>query len=389
LESGGYKIIAANQAALPLCQLRVISETAIDLRAQLGDEGRKFRPIEMQSSCEFADRSELLPTLVGSVRALLDKTVSYRSLVEAVRTGKAIAFVGSGLSLGLHYPTWGQLLQILVREANLDFSAEEIAKGGDRALAIVESCREKLRDEFYKIIQREFGEKNPGFLTVHTNILQIPFASFMTTNIDPCLEVAVEHIAETPRKINVQIWPEFSNSQVGSRDIFYLHGKVPRLNQTCKVERVRLSTNDYKEAYIDTAFISDLLKQAMMESYFLTFIGYGLREPAIKELLAAASKYRKTAAKQVEKYEVSMETDKTHFALMPNEAIQQQEVGELFERCQVEIIHFPVINGDFVELERLIDDLYKRTVIYPTPAIRRYDGSTYIDERGDLLSSLG
>src|SRR5262249_33085389 len=159
----------------------------------------------------------------------------------------------------------------------LHYSEEDLEQGGEKALEIMQACKEALGGDYFGILAREYGEKDVGYTLLQTLILQIPFASFMTTNIDPCLEVASEHLCNHGRKLNIQIWPEIAGSDVSSGDVYYLHGKIPRTHQNLNLNRLRMTTVDYEEAYAGTDYIAGLLKQAILKSYILLFIGYGLR----------------------------------------------------------------------------------------------------------------
>jgi hypothetical protein len=270
-------------------------------------------------------------------------------------------------------------------EAGIKYTDEEMAEGGEKALSIAEDCKKKLLQKYYPILSREYGEKVPGYTPVHLDLLRMPFASYMTTNIDPCLEVAAEHADQKP---GLHVWPEFTKSHIGSKDIFYLHAKVPRKNQNLMLERIRLTTSDYEEAYsaagTECRFIADLLVQAMEEQYVLMFIGYGLREPAIREVLKTALTRKKTQAEVVRKFDVSLDAGQMHFALIPEGEIPPDELPALLKDCQVQIIEFPVSGAGFGELKRLVDDLYRRTVEVSPPVILRFGGRPYIDERRDL-----
>lgn len=226
-EQYGQAVAVLAESRLPMCKLRISAEL-VELKSQLADDERPDMPVEMTSAFRVKDDAPLVPLLASSISSLLTRTVRYLALVRAVRSKRAIAFIGSGPSRDAGYPDWSQLLQKLVAAAGLDYSPGDLAAGGERTLAIAEECKEKLRQDYYEFLRVEFGEKAPGHTTTHVDLLRVPFASYMTTNIDPCLDLAAERIPG--RKI--QVWPIFSDTGVGGGDVFYLHGKVPRPGQT-------------------------------------------------------------------------------------------------------------------------------------------------------------
>jgi hypothetical protein len=201
---------------------------------------------------------------------------------------------------------------------------------------------------------------------LHIELLRMPFASYLTTNFDPCLEVAAEHVGKCPA---VQVWPAFTISRLGSGDIFYLHAKVPRRGQICPMERLRLTASDYREAYDEGKDIAELITLAMNEENILLFIGYGLREPAIREVLKSALIQKKVRATRMERYEVTFDAKRPHFALVPEGEIASEEVAALLNECNVQIIEFPK-QGNFAELKRMLTDLFYRTLEIKAPLIR-------------------
>jgi SIR2-like domain len=379
-EQYGQAVAILAEPRLPICRLR-ISGQVVELKSQLADEERPVTPIEMSSAFRVKDDAPLVPLVASSVSGLLTRTVRYLALVQAVRSKRAIAFIGSGLSRDAGYPDWSQLLQALVAAAELDCSLEDLAAGGERALAIAQECKEKLQQEYYELLRGTFGEKVPGHSTIHVDLLRMPFASYMTTNIDPCLDLAGERV---PGR-EIQVWPIFSDTRVGGGDIFYLHGKVPRPGQQCNVEQVRLTTDDYKEAYEDTAYISSLIALAIKESYVLVFIGYGLREPAITAVLKAAWEQKKKMAEHISRFGLKVDQQQVHFALLPEGEVAPDGVAALLRDCNIEVLEYSVKGGNFEEFNRMLVDLLRRTVDVVTPRVRFPAGVSSIDE-GENLS---
>ena len=144
-----------------------------------------------------------------------------------------------------------------------------------------------------------------------------------------------------------------------------------------------MTSSDYREAYAETGRIADLFKNALLE-YVLVFIGYGFREPAIKQLLSTAFRHKRGVAEQFKKFDILLDTTQEHFALMREGESSSTEILELFQNCQVRVIEFTATNKDYSELTKMIDDLYRRTVSVKTPEIRHYLSAASIDERRDL-----
>lgn len=125
--------------------------------------------------------------------------VSIANLQDPIRKKECCAFIGAGLSRPANYPSWDGLLDSLkveseilvggkINDAHLDFY--------DRA----EEYRNILREDYRRIIQREFDPNNnkQPWLPVHRDLVAIPFVSYVTTNYDCILENAYKAMEMPP-----------------------------------------------------------------------------------------------------------------------------------------------------------------------------------------------
>lgn len=362
----GFEVVLRDPPSLPYCELQVIGNAA-KVKSRMADDRPSDNPIELGETLRFADTGELVRSLPVRVRDLLVRTERYCALVRSIRSRKTIAFVGSGLSVEAGYPNWSALLKTLAREAGLAYTDVELSAGGRVALEIAESCKRALPN-YHAILQREFAPRAPGFTGLHVELIQMPFASYVTTNFDHCLEVAAEHVSKSP---GIQIAPAFTTTYVGRGDIFYLHGRVPRENDVgqCRIEWLRLTTDDYRQAYQEDPLIADLIGLAMKEAHTLFFVGYGLREEAVREVLDRALTQMTARNKWLENQGVGLGATRPHFALVPRGEIGTKEVDELVEKCNVQIIEFSK-EDNFMEQKQILKDLFYRTRDITAPSIR-------------------
>lgn len=366
LRPSGFKLVVRDPPAPPQCELQVTANT-VRVKTLTPDDRRSDRPIELSQSFTFADADELHRLLSPCVGAVLERATRYWALVKSIRSNKTIAFVGSGLSVEAGYPNWNDLLKTLVRAAGLVYTADELAAGGKVALEIAENCKKALPN-YHAILEKEFSPRAPGYTGLHVELLSMPFASYLTTNFDPCLEVAAE---QTDKKLAVQIAPAFTISYLSRGDIFYLHGRVPRIGQVgeCRIEWLRLTTDDYKQAYQEDGPIAELIEVAMKEQNVFFFVGYGLREEAVREVLNRALLKTLARKKWLEDQGLPLGVTPTHFALVPRGEMASKEVSDLMESCNVQIIEFSK-EDYFMELKKILTDLFYRTRDVTAPSIR-------------------
>ena len=114
-----------------------------------------------------------------------------KPLLDDIKTGKCLPFIGAGFSLncntpiGLEMPDWKGLAKILAEEADIDskLSPDKIASLYERRFGrvqLIESIRHAL----------QVDRIEPG--NVHHNFASITFDTVYTTNFDLLLETAYQ-----------------------------------------------------------------------------------------------------------------------------------------------------------------------------------------------------
>ena len=185
---------------------------------------------------------------------------AFEELIEALRPGSALAFVGAGSSARVGYPLWGGLLD---RMAARIVETEPLAKPRVDALAAetdmlwkAEEYRRMLGvDGFVALIRDTFGPEEARHDEFHQDLVRLPFRHILTTNYDAVLEQAHAAAFHRPRALSVS-WREASNlreliQRIGDaeygRRYVYLHGRFD------DPENIVLTERDYTERFIQAS----------------------------------------------------------------------------------------------------------------------------------------
>jgi len=251
---------------------------------------------------------------------------NYSNLLQAVRSGKVVVFVGSGLSKAAGYQGWGQLISKLCYECGILFPSGEPVTSS-QLLELADSCWKEDPEKYQKILTSEFSKPVTVMPRNYTYLYQSPFKSYVTTNFDPLL-------AEEGRQGKSDIYTHKNGldvSRLSKKSIFYIHGYV-QVGKCIEANKLILTKSDFEREYNpDTSIkIISFLTQ-LFQFHSVVFIGCQLREEPIRKLFEICERAR------IELQESSEQQLPKHYILLPNSDIkaegiksdkQQKEVAE-------------------------------------------------------------
>ena len=302
------------------------------------------------------------------------------ALADELRAGRAIAFIGAGVSasLGVGYPTWTELLETLHREVTALVPSEESkVPPSENALKIepkqisaiervpdllwrAEEYRQLLESanpkRYHELIAEKFGPlwQDSAQLVgseLVAALTALPFRCILNTNFDPSLEAAYGAHGREVRSVD---WSErarvhaFLSDLWSRRDpsevtLVYLHGKhdLP--------QSIVLTERDYADRYLASDESSKKLF-ALLISHCVVFVGFSLNDPELTFLLRVARAHARPDRPQ-------------HYAFLPAQESPDVLAGlrRMYRgKYGVEPIYFDTANN-YVELVRLLQDLARRT----------------------------
>jgi|WetSurMetagenome_2_1015567.scaffolds.fasta_scaffold47107_1 hypothetical protein len=274
-----------------------------------------------------------------------------QALLGLLRERKLIAFVGSGLSIGM--PSWPDLLNRMIKwgkKHGVTFSQTEekelkgLIKKNDLLLA-AEEIKQRLqaqnRDYFINFMKETF-DKPVCVSSCHKLIFKIPFSSIITTNYDTFLETAYSKVKGELPKVFTQTKVRDLQDAISKRQHFILkmHGTID------DSAHLVLGRTDYREFMFNNEQFKFTIQQMIQKNSFL-FIGYGLNDP---DLLVWIDQLRVAFNDNVGQ----------HFALLNCNKIGEIQRARYKEDYGIEIIPYYPKNNKHPQVLTFLELLKKR-----------------------------
>jgi NAD-dependent SIR2 family protein deacetylase len=318
------------------------------------------------------------------LRALIDEKLannrSHReAMFAAIASGEVIAFVGAGLSAPLGFPSWPALLTKLHDRATQlpqsQFNPPESIKA-DALQYAEEICNHFVAhsalSEFKSILGREYAPRATGanFSLTHNRLVKLPFRTFVTTNYDSCLELAltdneikqgkspcpdpsviIKKNGQDRHRVSLFLRSIVENTGNHDRHIAHLHGRHD------DTENIILTTSDYVESYgvilngkqpqNYPVTLHRLLVWSLLATRKMVFFGCSMDDPYITVLLNMVAR------------DLWEQGQMSHFVVLP---IDEQSVlsvdglSQQFLRFGLQPVLFDNWSGDFSKLNQLLDE---------------------------------
>jgi hypothetical protein len=280
----------------------------------------------------------------------------YLELVELVRSRRAIAFVGSGVTSSLGYPTWRQLIESLAAEVRAA-GGEEIQSNGlpitveqvlrdfkAEPLVQAQIFKQSLGERYFPLMSTLFGPKEKRIAPI-ADLVSLPFRHLLTSNYDCGLEQH-HNPANQPSSICLyhdsapQFIQNFTDDNYARR-IVHVHGRdnEPR--------RIILTEEDYG-AYVQSGVL-DTFWQVVPVVGRLVFFGFSFNDT---DLLWRFRRVRMA-------FGTTNQSAARHFAIVPldDPAKEEQMTIVLKMKYGVEPVFFLQKGTSFAEYDDLLSTL--------------------------------
>ncbi len=160
-------------------------------------------------------------------------------MLDLIRTKRAIAFVGAGVSRALGYPTWDTLTQRLATETRTQ-CGEQIVDDQGRSVTVTqvsaindllfqaEIFKSNLQGRYYQILQEIFAPR--GANADVRDLVSLPFQHLLTSNYDVALESAHDELQSRCESLSLcdHTAVDFINNLADyeyGRHVVHVHGR--------------------------------------------------------------------------------------------------------------------------------------------------------------------
>ena len=308
----------------------------------------------------------------------------FSELEQTIREGNALAFVGSGISMQVDYPSWIELTEQLANAAGMTLAPEDRDADGTRLTEIIQECKDRLGEaQYYTELRRVFDPNVRAPLSMlHVQILEMPFVSFPTTNVDNCHVLAKDSVRQRNIAGEWDLFPVFVLDRLRQRRIFYLHGKIENDE---RIRSVVLSKSEYQSAYDNNGPTREFLHY-VVRRFDCVFIGYSMNDVFMAKVIQEAGELERIENKELERQGRPSQTRK-HYAILPRHAtpdgklyipkgrgrslkpeeidrleLQRIEREELLKRLRITPLYYRVVNDNHTTLNHLVYQLNRQLV---------------------------
>jgi hypothetical protein len=237
-----------------------------------------------------------------------DRATIPGELINQIKAGNCVLFVGAGVSIGAGLPAWEVLLDQMLdwcmrRPVDLRTRPEDIRDRihQRRLLEVAQTLRERMGNQCFLEFLRDALSaphlRRPS--PVHLLLSEIPFSAIITTNYDKLIENAfASHQGRVLPVYTPQDIPAMANLP-GERELYLLkvHGDVDR------PETVVLGRRDYHRILYENSPFKCCFT-SLWQTKTLLFVGSGFEDEDITLRLGELSEMFKGYGRW-------------HFALMP------------------------------------------------------------------------
>lgn len=197
-------------------------------------------------------------------------------LGELARRKELSLFLGAGVSVPAGLPSWDQLLRRLASEAG-----ESKPFGAQPPEDVATAIRDALGEQYHATLSKLLDA--PKHAVGHALLANLQVPQMVTTNFDPCLELALQPVCEAGFRVLAR-----ELARGGRPWLLKLNGdiKAPR--------SIVLTRDEFERQKIEGQPLRAVVQALMLTSHLL-FVGYSMREESFMELAAAVTKIRNQA----------------------------------------------------------------------------------------------
>lgn len=265
-----------------------------------------------------------------------------RNLVEIISQGDSIVLVGSGVSVGTGYPTWGGLVKIVYEGIlpKCDKSIQEKYKNlweknqPDDFLKFFDFAVETFgKNTIVSIIEEAFNKIHPSYSELYSIITDWPIKVYLTTNYDSELKTYLQKKGLTFIEKSNTIDDLRTLNSSAKNYIYKIHGDFRNPDTFILSEKDYLKVQNSPDFRIWREKINSLLHMRNV-----VLIGYSANDPDFKQQLLRAK-------------EIASPSSPVY---MFATGLKQEEIDELYIKENIRVIPYSNTDGKHLQLTKIL-----------------------------------
>jgi len=293
------------------------------------------------------------------------------SLIATIKHGECAIILGAGPSTPIGYPSLQNLLWEMAKETTLvDLQKKDLDENWAKDFQIIKDALGV--EQYRKTLGRIFDHKtrNVPYNPILINLLNIPFCAFVTTNYDPCLELASTNLTALTKSHSYS-YPNLPIAQLTQKHIFHPHGYIEPNNPN-SINSIILSEDEFNEAYEDTQ-ATYMFFRSLFDDLDILFVGFGMNDIVILNILDKTKQLRKIKEDIAVKKNYQLSRPRTKFAILDKDTYQRdKESANYVGRLGINPIIYEKIGESHSLLNQLVEEIQRKTTeqtIFPMPTV--------------------
>lgn len=251
-------------------------------------------------------------------------------LREVILEGQCTVFIGSGLSSAIYGPWYGVVNQVcdgcgVACRVSSASSPEELLDAAQEAKSADPTA-------YLESLGRHFGRSAETLPSVYDALLSLPFASYLTVNLDPTLAIKAGRLTDPLR---VYAYPTLDRRRMSKRSVHHLHGLISE-GDVPKEGTIVLAREEFNEAYRDNSILMSLMVPTFANDP-LVFVGCRLREPPMSRVFDICKKHQQERRRLIAESRQRRSEPPPRFILLPELNVIEADTRSGGERSETEM----------------------------------------------------
>lgn len=273
-------------------------------------------------------------------RNLVDPIEAAEEALEIIRQGKAVVFIGSGVSRG-YYPSWGESVVKLCEACGIDPPKSIDIENPKKLIKKAEECKRRNENAYYHMLKELFSIKFNAIRNTYILLLKLPFKAYITTNFDPMLATTWTYLTGKDR---FYAYPNLPYRELSNGQIFYIHGYIyGHIEECCNQIKVVFAKSEFDEAYNNEQSLLPAFLQQLFTYEHVIFIGCRLGEPQLYKILKIIKSIKLQHFNQ---------HHLQHYILLSEE---ERNKEYYYEKVGIKVIYYKKIDEKYIGLDKILE----------------------------------